>query len=185
MKSSRTELLTLHRMNLKRQRFKTQTSNRLMLNTNGLLAFLSSPSWVPYVSSVSLCCLIHLSLRRYPYTALSKAFFHLTRPLRRPFPILRANSTHFRMWAGTVVLTSWQGENALSSWFVKPLADKDISAALVPLTGKLYVNFDSKVSSVAPCSRNQLIRCSGLFLPFSRFLNWGPCFAAWLPHRKC
>ena len=52
-----------------------------------------------------------------------------------------------------VVLTSWQGEHALSSSFVESLADIDISAALVPLTGKLYVNFDSKVSSNVPCPR--------------------------------
>ena len=140
-------------MNLERQRFKTPTGNRLMMNINGLLAFPSSPSWVPFVSFVFSCCLIHPSLLRYPSTALSSALFHLTRSLRRPFPRLRANFTHFRTWAGTVVLISWQGEYALSSSFVEPLAENDTSAALVPLTGKLYVNFDSKVSSFVPCPR--------------------------------
>ena len=52
-------------------------------------------------------------------------FLHLTRLLRRPFPRLRPTFTHFRMSAGTVVLTSWQGKNVLLHALVEPLANKN------------------------------------------------------------
>ena len=64
------------------------------------------------------------------------------------------------------------------------------SAALLPLTGNLYVNFDSKVSrsiSIVEALYLQywLILPSGLSYVFSASSNWAPCFAALLRPRIC
>lgn len=50
------------------------------------------------------------------------------------------------MWVGTVVRTSWEGAYTVLSSVAIELADIGNSAAFQPLTGKFYVNFDSKVN---------------------------------------